>query len=151
MENKFQHSISTFAFSLIFPFQPSINNQTINLQNTTLQIRRTTLWIQWLYLGMLKVKLVHISSSVWLAMILIGALPIEYSALRAAARREGQSNIVNLWWHNKSHQVVKYLKSCHNGLGLLNSWICQSLCGYFSNWLLCLFLLYSTIKIKKTL
>ena len=32
MENKFQHSISTFAFSLIFPFQPSIDNQTINLE-----------------------------------------------------------------------------------------------------------------------
>ena len=30
----------------------------------------------------------------WLAMILIGALPTVYSALRAAIRREGQSHIV---------------------------------------------------------
>ena len=62
-----------------------------------------------------KVKLGSISSSVWLEMILIRALPIVYSALRAANRREGQSNLTN------------YLKSSRNGLiglGVVNSWIC---------------------------
>ena len=44
--------------------------------------------------GMLKVKHGSISSSVWLAIILIGALPTVYSVLTAATRREGQSNIV---------------------------------------------------------
>ena len=37
-EKKIQHQTATFAFSLIFPFQPFIDNQTINLQNTTVQI-----------------------------------------------------------------------------------------------------------------
>ena len=53
-----------------------------------------SLWIQRLYFGMLKVKLRSISSSMWLVMILIGALPTVYSALRVATRREGQSNIL---------------------------------------------------------
>ena len=64
------------------------------MQNTKVQIWRTILWIQRLYLVMLKVKLGSSSSSVWLAMILIGALPAMSYALRAATRREGQSNIV---------------------------------------------------------
>ena len=28
--------------------------------------------------------------------------------------------------------LTNYQKSCHNGLGVVNSWICQSSCGYFS-------------------
>ena len=45
---KIYHGTSTFSFSLIFSFQSSQDNQTINLQNTTLQsvIYPVLAWLQ---------------------------------------------------------------------------------------------------------
>ena len=50
---------------------------------------------------------------------------------------------------NRTTNLTNYLKSCHNGLGVVNSLICQSSCGYFSIWLLYIcILLYNKDKEK---
>ena len=78
---------------------------------------------------MLKVKLGSISSSLWLAMILIGALPTVL-CLESGHRKKG---------------TIKYCGGTTNltyyqdGLGDVSSWICQSSYGYFSNLLLYLY------------